>query len=89
MDLIYVICPALGVFFGFIYGNLINGRVIIGSADWVPTYIVLGALWGLGGAAAYRSMFKKEDPEKGEFLTGTKAYKKKIGNKKDKAQKSD
>ena len=81
-----MIAPAFGAFFGWLYGCMINDRVLIGSTDWVPTYLVLGALVGLGGAAKYRGMFKKEDPEKGEFLTETKEYKKKI--KKLEAQKA-
>lgn len=76
MDWIYVIAPAVGAFFGWLVGCMMNERALIGSANWIPTYLVLGALWGIARAAAYRGVFKKEDREKGEFLTETKAYKK-------------
>ena len=81
----YIIGPAAGAFFGYLMGCLMNSRVIIGSANWVPTYVVLGALSGLAGAAKLGNV-KKEDREKGEFLTETKAYKKRL-KKKDKVNK--
>jgi len=36
----------------------------------------MGILWGVAGAARFGSV-KKEDREKGEFLTETKEYKRK------------
>ena len=78
----YVLGPVMGAFFGYLMGCLMNTRSIIGTASWIPTYVVLGVLWGLAGAA--RLNYKKEDREKGEFLTETKAYKKKNRKKRDK-----
>jgi len=88
----YILGPAAGAFFGYLMGCLMNHRSIIGTANWIPTYVILGALAGLTGAAkldAERNV-KKEDWEKGELLTETKAYKKerkKNRKKKDKAEK--
>ena len=81
----YILGPAAGAFFGYLMGYLMNSRSIIGTASWIPTYVILGALAGLTGAAKLDNV-KKEDWEKGELLTETKAYKK-DRKKKDKAEK--
>ena len=65
-------------------GCLMNSRSIIGTASWIPTYVILGALAGLTGAAKLGNV---KDREKGEFLTETKAYRKKHAKKKDKVNK--
>lgn len=85
----YILGPATGAFFGYLMGCLMNSRAIIGTANWIPTYVVLGALAGLLGAAKLdaEGHVKKEDREKGEFLTETKAYRKKTRKKKDKVNK--
>ena len=85
----YILGPLAGAFFGYLMGCLMNSRAIIGTANWIPAYVVLGALAGLLGATKLDNG-KKEDREKGEFLTETKAYKKerkKNRKKKDKAEK--
>ena len=81
----YILGPAAGAFFGYLMGCLMNSRAIIGTSDWIPTYVVLGALAGLSGAAKLGNV-KKEDREKGEFLTETKSYKQRL-KKKDKGNK--
>lgn len=81
----YILGPAAGAFFGYLMGCLMNHRAILSTASWIPTYVVLGALAGLSGAARLGNG-KKEDREKGEFLTETKAYKKRL-RKKDKVNK--
>lgn len=88
MDLIYVLGPVFGALFGALFGYLMNSRAILSSANWIPGYVVMGILWGFAGAVRIGHT-KKEEREKGEFLTETKAYKKKIGKKKDKVNKSD
>ena len=80
----YILGPALGAFFGYLMGCLMNSRAIIGTANWIPTYVVLGALAGLLGATKLDNV---KDREKGEFLTETKAYRKKHAKKKDKVNK--
>ena len=80
----YILGPAVGAFFGYLMGCLMNSRAIIGTANWIPTYVVLGALAGLSGAAKLGNV---KDREKGEFLTETKAYRKKHIKKKDKVNK--
>ena len=80
----YILGPAAGAFFGYLMGCLMNSRAIIGTANWIPTYVVLGALAGLLGATKLDNV---KDREKGEFLTETKAYRKKHAKKKDKVNK--
>mgnify|MGYP003310825412 FL=1 len=80
----YILGPAAGAFFGYLMGCLMNSRAIIGTANWIPAYVVLGALAGLSGAA---KLGNAKDREKGEFLTETKSYKKKHAKKKDKVNK--
>lgn len=80
----YILGPAAGAFFGYLMGCLMNSRAIIGTANWIPTCVVLGALAGLSGAA---KLGNAKDREKGEFLTETKSYKKKHAKKKDKVNK--
>ena len=82
----YVIGPVLGAFFGALFGWLMNSRSILGSANWIPGYVLMGILWGLMGATRL-GYTKKEDREKGELLTETKEYNKKL--KKRKQQKTD
>ena len=85
----YILGPALGAFFGYLMGCLMNSRAILSTANWIPGYVILGALAGLLGAAKLdaEGHVKKEDREKGEFLTETKSYKKKRAKKKDKVNK--
>ena len=85
----YILGPALGAFFGYLMGCLMNSRAILSTANWIPGYVILGALAGLNGAAVLSGTNngKKEDWEKGEFLTETKSYKKKHAKKKDKVNK--
>lgn len=90
MDWTYVIGPAIGALIGGIYGSMMGGGAfhsmrgsgissrVGGSSGWTTGYIVLGALWGISLAFAYRQMQKKGGDERGEFLTETKAYKKKM-----------
>ena len=73
----YILGPVFGALAGAFMGWLMNTRSILGTANWIPGYVLMGVLWGLGGAAKFGSV-KKEDREKGEFLTETKDYKKKI-----------
>ena len=80
----YILGPLAGAFFGYLMGCLMNSRAIIGTANWIPTYVVLGALAGLLGATKLDNV---KDREKGEFLTETKSYKKKHAKKKDKVNK--
>ena len=82
----YILGPALGAFFGYLMGCLMNSRAILSTADWIPGYVILGALTGLLGATKLGNG-KKEDREKGEFLTETKSYRKKQAKKKDKVNK--
>ena len=60
----YILGPAAGAFFGYLMGCLMNSRAIIGTANWIPAYAVLGALAGLLGATKLDNG-KKEDREKG------------------------
>ena len=80
----YILGPLAGAFFGYLMGCLMNSRAIIGTANWIPAYVVLGALAGLLGATKLDNV---KDREKGEFLTETKAYRKKHAKKKDKVKK--
>lgn len=73
----YILGPVFGALAGAFMGWLMNERSIIGTANWIPGYVVMGILGGLLGASKLGSV-KKEDREKGEFLTETKEYKKKI-----------
>ncbi len=73
----YILGPVFGALAGAFMGWLMNSRSILGTANWIPGYVLMGVLWGLGGASKLGSV-KKEDREKGEFLTETKAYKKSI-----------
>ena len=79
----YILGPLAGAFFGYLMGCLMNSRAIIGTANWIPAYVVLGALAGLLGATKLDNV---KDREKGEFLTETKGYKKLL-KKKDKVNK--
>lgn len=85
----YILGPLAGAFFGYLMGCLMNSRAILSTANWIPVYVILGALAGLSGAAKLdaEGHVKKEDREKGEFLTETKSYKKKHAKKKDKVNK--
>lgn len=76
----FVLGPIFGGIFGVLMGMLMNSRVVIGSANWIPTYTVLGILSGLVGASKLYN--GKVDPEKGELLTETKEYKKKFKKRK-------
>ena len=82
----YILGPALGAFFGYLMGCLMNSRAILSTANWIPGYVILGALACLL-CATKQDNRKKEDREKGEFLTETKSYKKKHAKKKDKVNK--
>ena len=82
----YILGPVFGALAGAFMGWLMNSRAIHGTANWIPAYVVLGALAGLLGATKLDNG-KKEDREKGEFLTETKAYRKKTRKKKDKVNK--
>ena len=79
-----VVCVALGV----AMGAMLNDRAIFLEGSWIPTYAVLGALWGIYAASNYTSD-KKRYKDKGVFLTETKEYQKGIGKKKDKTGKKD
>lgn len=73
----YILGPVFGALAGAFMGWLMNERSILGTANWIPGYVIMGVLWGVAGAARFGSV-QKEDREKGEFLTETKEYKKKI-----------
>ena len=81
----FVLGPIFGAIFGALMGMLMNSRVVIGSANWIPTYTIMGVLAGLVGASKLYN--GKVDPEKGELLTETKEYNKKF--KKRKKQKTE
>ena len=83
----YILGPVFGALAGAFMGWLMNERSILGTANWIPGYVLIGILWGIGGAAKF-SGDRKEEPEKGELLTETKANKKKRKEEeaKDKAQ---
>ncbi len=72
----YILGPVFGALAGAFMGWLMNERAILGTANWIPGFVLMGILWGISGAAKF-SDGRKEDPEKGELLTETKAYKKK------------
>lgn len=99
MDWIYVIGPAMGALIGGIYGSMLGSGAfyrmmgsglsrITGSPGWTTGYMVMGALWGISLAFAYRQMHKKGDNTTGEFLTDMKETKKRW-YKKGKNKKSD
>ena len=71
----YILGPVFGALAGAFMGWLMNERSILGTANWIPGFVLMGILWGISGAA--RLSGGKKDPEAGEFLTETKAYKKK------------
>ena len=73
----YILGPVFGALAGAFMGWLMNERSILGTANWIPGSVLMGILWGIGGAAKF-SGDRKDEPEKGEFLTETKEYKKKI-----------
>ena len=71
----YILGPVFGALAGAFMGWLMNERAILGTANWIPGFVLMGILWGISGAA--RLSGGKKDPEAGELLTETKAYKKK------------
>ena len=77
-----VICSALGV----AVGALMNSRSIFLVGSWIPTYAVLGALWGIYAAHNYTSD-KKRYKDKGMLMTETKEYQERFGKKKEKKDK--
>lgn len=93
MDWIYLIGPAVGALIGGIFGSMKGsgafhrmygsgiGSRIGGGSGWTYWYIVMGALWGVSLAFAYREIHKKGDTATGEFYTDTKEYKKRIKEK--------
>ena len=83
--LIYII---VGAVLGVAVGALMNIRAIFLVGSWIPTYAVLGALWGVYAASNYTSD-KNRYKDKGVLLTETKEYQKRIGKKKDKTEKKD
>ena len=83
--LIYII---VGAVLGVAVGALMNIRAIFFVGSWIPTYAVLGALWGVYAASNYTSD-KNRYKDKGMLLTETKEYQKRIGKKKDKTEKKD
>ena len=50
--LIYII---VGAVLGVAVGALMNIRAIFLVGSWIPTYAVLGALWGIYAASNYTS----------------------------------
>ena len=62
----YIFGPAAGAFFGYLMGCLMNHRAILSTANWIPGYVILGALAGLNGAAVLSGTKngKKEDWKK-------------------------
>ena len=85
--MIWIVSIALGAIIGAAFGALINSRVIFYVGNWIPTFVVLGGLWGLSAAYLYKLDMKNKD--KGMLLTETKEYQKRIGKKKDKTEKKD
>ena len=71
----YILGPVFGALAGAFMGWLMNSRAILGTANWIPGFVLMGILWGISGAA--RLSGGKKDPEAGELLTETKDYKKK------------
>ena len=73
----YILGPVFGALAGAFMGWLMNTRSVIGTANWIPTYVVMGILSGLLGGSKLGNE-KKEDREKGELLTETRDYRKKL-----------
>ena len=86
--MVWIIYIIVGAALGVAVGALMNIRAIFLVGSWIPTYAVLGALWGIYAASNYTSD-KKRYKDKGVFLTETKEYQKRIGKKKDKTGKKD
>lgn len=73
----YILGPVFGALAGAFMGWLMNSRAILGTANWIPGFVLMGILWGISGAAKF-SGGRNEDPEKGELLTETRDYRKKL-----------
>ena len=86
--MVWIIYIIVGAALGVAVGALMNIRAIFLVGSWIPTYAVLGALWGVYAASNYTSD-KNQYKDKGVLLTETKEYQKKIGKKKDKTGKKD
>lgn len=83
----YILGPVFGALAGAFMGWLMNERSILGTANWIPGFVLMGILWGISGAAKFsagwnedpeKSGGRNEDPEKGELLTETRDYRKKL-----------
>ena len=72
----YILGPAFGALAGAFMGWLMNEHSILGTANWIPGFVLMGILWGISGAA--RLSGGKKDPEAGELLTETRDYRKKL-----------
>ena len=81
--MVWIIYIIVGAALGVAVGALMNIRAIFLVGSWIPTYAVLGALWGVYAASNYTSD-KRRYKDKGMFMTETKEYQKRIGKKKDK-----
>ena len=73
----YILGPVFGALAGAFMGWLMNERSILGTANWIPGFVLMGILWGISGAAKF-SDGRKADPEQGELLTETRDYRKKL-----------
>ena len=78
--MVWIISIALGAIIGVAFGALLNSRAIFIVGSWIPTYAVLGALWGVYMAYNYTDD-KKRYKDKGVLLTETKEYKKKTAKR--------
>lgn len=81
--MIWIISITVCAGIGAAFGALVNTRAF-GGANWIPTYTVLGILWGVYTAFNYTGD-KARTKGKGELLTETKEYNKKFAKKRKKS----
>ena len=78
-----IACILLCAVIGAAFGALRDSRAIFIVGSYIPTYTVLGVLWGV--SLAYNYLYdKKKYKDKGVLLTETKEYNKKRMQKKKK-----
>lgn len=80
--MVWIVSILLCAVIGAVFGSVVNTRAMWG-ANYIPTYVVLGGLWGVSLAYTY-ICDKKKYKDKGMLMTETEEYKKKLEKKKDK-----